>query len=127
MPQQNGVVERKNKTVEEVARAMLNEAKIPDGYWREAVYTTVHIQNRGKLRINSNKTPYEIWFRRLASVKYFRFFGSICYIKREDDNLVKFDSRTNEEIFLGYSSTKKGIHMLQSKFAQYYRKCKCNS
>ena len=85
---------------------MLNEAKLHDGYWREAVYIYVYIQNKGKHRMNSDKTPYGILFGRPASVKYFRVFGSKCYIKREDDNLGKFDSRTNEGILLGYSSTK---------------------
>ena len=85
---------------------MLNEAKIPDGYWREAIYTVVYVQNRGKLRVNSDKT-HELWFGRTTSVKYFRTFGSKCYIKRDDDNLGKFDSRIDEDIFLGYSSTKK--------------------
>ena len=104
---QNGVVERKNKTVQEATRTMLKEAKLHDSYWREAVYTTVYVQNRGQLRVNSHKTPYELWFGRPVSVKYFRVFGSKCYIKREDDNLGKFEYRTNEGIFLGYSSTKK--------------------
>ena len=57
--------------------------------------------------MNSDKNPYELWFGILASVKYFRVFGSKCYIKRDDDNLGKFDSRTDEGIFIGYSSTKK--------------------
>ena len=94
-------------TVQEASRTMLNEAKLPNSYWREKIYTTVYIQNRGELRVNSDTTPYEIWFGRPTSVKYFRFFGSKCYIKRDDDNLGKFDSRTDEGIFLGYSSTKK--------------------
>ena len=111
-PQQNGVVERKNRTVQEAARTILNEAKLNDGYWREAVYTTVYVQNKGQLRVNSEKTPYELWFGRPTLVKYFRVFGSKCYIKRDDDNLGKCDSRTDEGIFLGYSSTKKGIQML---------------
>ena len=42
-PQKNGVVERKNKTIQEVARTMLNEEKLPDVYWREAIYTIVYI------------------------------------------------------------------------------------
>ena len=92
-PQQNGVVERKNRTVQEVAITMLNEAKLPDAYSREEIYTTVYIQNKGKLRINSDKNPYELWFGRPASVKYFRFFGSKCYIKIYDDNVGNFDSR----------------------------------
>jgi len=57
--------------------------------------------------VNSDKTPYELWFGRPVSVKYFRVFGSKCYIKRDDDNLGKFDSRIDEGIFLGYSSTKR--------------------
>ena len=57
--------------------------------------------------MNSDKTPYELWFGRPTSVEYLRAFGSKCYIKRENDNLGKFDSRTDEGIFLGYSSTKK--------------------
>ena len=47
---------------------MLNEAKIPDGYWREAVYTTVYVQNIVHHRVNDDKTPYELWFARLASI-----------------------------------------------------------
>ena len=57
--------------------------------------------------MNSDKIPYELWFGRPTSVKYFRAFGSKCYIKRDDDNLGKFESRTDEGIFLGFSSTKK--------------------
>ena len=68
--------------VQEASRTMLNEAKIPNGYWREAIYIVVYIQNRGQLIVNSDKTPCEIWFGRLASIKYFRFFGSKCYIKK---------------------------------------------
>ena len=85
---------------------MLNEAKVPNGYRREAVYTVVYIQNRWQLWVNSNKTPYELWFGRPTLVKYFRVFGSKCYIKREYDNIGKFDSKMDEGIFIGYSSTK---------------------
>jgi transposase InsO family protein len=106
-PQQNGVVERKNIIVQEAARTMLNEAKLPDKFWRDAVYTTVHILNRAQLRVNHDKTPYELWFGRPTSVKHFRVFGRKCYIKRDDDNLGKFDSRSDEGIFLGYSPNKK--------------------
>jgi hypothetical protein len=53
---------------------MLNDEKLSDGYWREAVSTTVYILNRGQLRINNNKTPYEPWFGRAPSVNYFKVF-----------------------------------------------------
>jgi hypothetical protein len=106
-PQQNGVAERKNIFVQEAARTMLNESKLPDIYWREEMYETMYILNRYQLRVNHDKTPYELWFDRPTSVKHFRVFGSKCYIKRDDDNLGKFDSRSYESIFLGYSSNKK--------------------
>jgi regulator of extracellular matrix RemA (YlzA/DUF370 family) len=59
------------------------------------------------LRPNHDKTPYELWFGRPTSVKHFRTFGSKCYIKNDEDNLGKFDPRSDEGIFLGYSSNKK--------------------
>jgi hypothetical protein len=63
---------------------MLNEAILSYGYWREVVSTTVYILNRGQLEINSDKTPYELWFGRAPSVKYFKVFRSKCYIKMLD-------------------------------------------
>jgi hypothetical protein len=101
------VVERKNRTVQEVARTMLNEAKLPDKLWRDVIYTAVHIFNIAQLRPNHDKTPYELWFGRPTSVKHNRTFGSKCYIKNDEDNLGKFDPRYDEGIFLGYSSNKK--------------------
>ena len=74
--QQNGVVERNNMIVQEAARTMLNEAKISDNYWREAIYTTVYIQNIRQLRVNSDETPYELWFGIKTSIKYFTVFAS---------------------------------------------------
>ena len=94
---------------------MLNEEKIPDIYWREAVYTTVYVLNKRQLKINNDKTPYELWYGRPTSVKYFRVFGSKCYIKRDDNDLGKFDSRTDEGIFLGYSSSKKAYRCYNLK------------
>ena len=66
---------------------MLNEAKLSDSFWREVVYTTVYIRDRVQLRVNKDKTPYELWYGRPASVKYFKVFGSNCYIKRNADDL----------------------------------------
>ena len=59
-PQQNGVVERKNMTVQEMARTMLMDSKLREIFWTQAVHTTSHIQNRVMLRNNSDKTPYEL-------------------------------------------------------------------
>ena len=78
-PQRNGVVERKNKTVQEATRTMLNEAKLSDSFWREAVYTL----NKGKLRVNKDKTPYELWYGILAATKYFKVFGNLTVTSKE--------------------------------------------
>jgi transposase InsO family protein len=106
-PQQNGVVERKNMTVQEMARTMLMDSKLTDIFWTQAVHTTVHIQNRVMLRNNTDKTPYELWKGRPTNVKHFRVFGSKCYIKREDGGMGKFDSRVDKGVLVGYSSTRK--------------------
>ena len=63
--------------------------------------------NRGQLRVNSEKTPYELWYGRTPSVKYFKVFGRKCYIKNLHKDLGKFDARSDEGIFLGYASNKK--------------------
>ena len=60
-PQQNGVAKRKNRSVMEMARTMLNESKLNDNFLGQAVHTTVRIFKKGLLRIKNNKTPYELW------------------------------------------------------------------
>jgi hypothetical protein len=106
-PQQNGVVERKNKTVQEMARTMLMDSKLTDIFWTQEMHIEVHIQNRLMLIKNTNKTPYELWKGRPTNVKHFRVFGSKCYIKREDDRMGKFDSHVDKGVLVGYSSTRK--------------------
>jgi hypothetical protein len=106
-PQQNGVVERKNMTVQEMARTMLMDSKLTDIFWTQTMHTIVHIQNRLMLRNNTDKTPYELWKGRPTNVKHFRVFGSKCYIKREDGRMGKFDSRVDKGVLVGYSSTRK--------------------
>jgi hypothetical protein len=96
-PQQNRVVERQNRSVQQMARSMMNEKNIPQTYWVEAIHTAVHILNKAHLRPHSDMTPYELWFGRPASIKHFKVFGSTCYIKSND-----------EGIFLGYATNSKG-------------------
>jgi transposase InsO family protein len=106
-PQQNGVVERNNMTVQEMARTMIMDSNLTDTFWTQAVHTTVHIQNRVMLINNTDKTPYDLWKGIPTNVKHFRFFGRKCYIKREYGRMGKFDSRVDKGILVGYSSTRK--------------------
>ena len=91
-PQQNGVAERKKKIVMEMVRTMLNDSQLSGKFWGQAIHTYVHILNRGLLRNDSDKTPYELWMGRSANVKHFRILGSKCYIKRDDGKIGKFNS-----------------------------------
>jgi transposase InsO family protein len=100
-PQQNGVVERKNMTIQEMAQTMLMDSKLTDIFWTQAMHTIVHIQNRVMLRNNNDKNPYKLWKGKPTNVKNFRVFGNKCYIKREDGRMGKFDSRVDKGIIVG--------------------------
>jgi len=106
-PQQNGVVERKNRTLQEMARTILNESNIEKYFWAEAINTSCYILNRVSIRKVLNKTPYELWKGRKPNISYFHIFGCYCYILNNKDSLGKFDSKSDKVIFLGYSSTSK--------------------
>jgi transposase InsO family protein len=114
-PQKNGVVERINRTVQEMARSMMNEKNIGQTYWVEAIHTVVHVLNKSHLRPQSDKTPYELWFGKPVSIKHFRVFGSKCYIKNNDENLDKYDDRDDEGIFLGYATNSKGYRFYNNR------------
>ena len=73
---------------------MLIEAKLPKTFWREEVGTIVYIINREQLRVNNEKTRYELWNGKLTSFKHIKIFGSNFYLKMNGDNPGKFDSRT---------------------------------
>jgi transposase InsO family protein len=60
-PKQNGVVERNNRTVREMARTMIMDSNLTNIFWTRTMHTAVHIQNRVMLRNNTDKTPYELW------------------------------------------------------------------
>lgn len=100
-------MERKNRTDKEIARTMLNEYNLLDIYCKEAVHTIVYTLNRVKLRVNSRMNPYELWYDKKPSVKYFKVFGSKCFIRRDEDGLGIFESKCDEGIFLGYSTHNK--------------------
>ena len=84
-------------------KTMLSDSKISDIFCSQAISIVTHIQNRGMLRANTRKNPYEHWKGKPTNVKYFKVFGSKCYIMRDDGKLGKFDSRSDEGMFLGYS------------------------
>ena len=95
-PQQNGIVEQKNKVIQEMARVMLHNKKMPKSLWEEVVNTACHTLNQVYFRPDSKQTPYELWRGKKPVVKYFRIFGSDCYILRDRENLEKFDAKSDK-------------------------------
>ena len=81
----------------------------------DAVNTACHMVNRVYFRPGTKKTPYELWKGRKPNVKYFRIFGSTCFIFKDRENVGKFDTRSNEGIFLGYSSTSKAYRVYNKR------------
>jgi hypothetical protein len=67
-----------------------------------SAYISSHSKTRVMLRNKTDKTPYDLWKGRPANVKYFKVFGSKCYIKREDGRMGRFDSRADKGIFVSY-------------------------
>ena len=79
-PQQNGVVERKNKSICEAAKAMIHDHDLPMSLWAEASSTVVYVQNRSPHRILGDKTPKEAFTRVKPEVSHLRIFGCPVYI-----------------------------------------------
>ena len=103
-PQQNGVAERKNRTLIDMARSMLAEFKSPYNFWAEAISTACHSSNRLYLRKNLNKTPYEILTGNKPNISYFWVFGCKCFYLIKGVRLSKFQSKALEGIFVGYGA-----------------------
>jgi hypothetical protein len=114
-PQQNGVAERKNRTLQEMARVMLSSKNLSKKFWAEAVNTACHVGNRVFLRVGSTMTPYEILLGKKPTVKYFHVFGCICYILNDREYLSKFDSKSDKAIFLGYSTNSRAYRVYNLK------------
>ncbi|GJX81977.1 retrovirus-related pol polyprotein from transposon TNT 1-94 [Tanacetum coccineum] len=114
-PQSNGVVERKNRTLQEMSRTMLNEQSIPQKFWCNAIDTSTYIINRVSIRRILGKTPYELLRGRKPNLNYFRVFGSKCFILNTKDYLTKFDPKSYEGVFLGYSQNSKAYIILNKQ------------
>ncbi|GJR05996.1 retrovirus-related pol polyprotein from transposon TNT 1-94 [Tanacetum coccineum] len=111
-PQSNGVVKRKNKTLQEMSRTMLNEQSLPQKFWCNAADTSTYILNRILIRSILGKTPYELLRGIKPTLDYFRVFGSKCFILNTKDYFTKFDPKSYEGVFLGYSQNSKAYIIL---------------
>nr|GEW16626.1 hypothetical protein [Tanacetum cinerariifolium] len=114
-PQQNGIAERKNKTLIEAARTFLADSLLPIPFWAEAVNTACNVQNRVLVTKPHNKTPYELLHGRLPSIGFMRPFGCPITILNTLDPLGKFQGKVEEGFLIGYSVCSKAFRVFNSR------------
>ena len=110
-PQQNGVAERANRTIEEMARCMLLQSKCPTSLWAEAVNTAVYLRNRCPSKATGNTTPMELWNGRKPDVTELRTFGSHVTALKKGPGITKWDAKGENLIFVGYSTESKAYRL----------------
>ncbi|GKE60303.1 retrovirus-related pol polyprotein from transposon TNT 1-94, partial [Tanacetum coccineum] len=113
--QQNGVAERKNRTLIKAVRIMLADSKLHTTFWAEAVNTICYVQNRVSVTKSHNKTPYEFFLSRKPALGFMRLFGCHVTILNTIDHLGKFDGKVDEGFFVGYSINSKAFRSMNYK------------
>lgn len=113
-PQQNGVAERKNRSLQEMATCMLLDAGLAKRFWGEAIATAAYLQNRLPSR-TVDRTPYEVWFGKKPSLSYLRVFGSPAYVHIPDIKRSKLDGKAQRLLFVGYCDDRKAYRFLDPK------------
>nr|XP_016494628.1 PREDICTED: uncharacterized protein LOC107813834 [Nicotiana tabacum] len=106
-PQQNGVVERKQRNILEVARAIRLQGYLPLKFWGECVQATIYVINRLPLSVLSGKSSFEILYGRVPSLKHLRTIGCLCFAKVVGEK-DKFAARSVGAMLMGYSLSQKG-------------------
>ncbi|GJX78707.1 retrovirus-related pol polyprotein from transposon TNT 1-94 [Tanacetum coccineum] len=108
-PQQNDVVERRNRTLVEAARTMLIFSKAPMFLWVEAVATACYTQNRSLIHTRHCKTPYELVHDKKPDLTFFSVFGALCYLINDSEDLGKLQPTADIGIFIGYAPSRKRL------------------
>ncbi|GKE38773.1 putative ribonuclease H-like domain-containing protein [Tanacetum coccineum] len=113
--QQNGIAEKKNRTLIEAARTMLANSKLPTTFWAETINTACYVQNRVLVIKPHNKTPYELFLGRIPALGFMRPFGCPVTILNTKDHLGKFNGKADEGFFVGYSTNTKAFRVFNSR------------
>jgi transposase InsO family protein len=110
-PQQNGVSERKNRTLLNMVRSMINARNVPKRFWPEAVKWANHVMNRSPTLSVKNITPEEAWSGVKPAVHYFRTFGCIAHVHINDVQRKKLDAKSKRCVLLGISDESKAYKL----------------
>uniref|UniRef100_A0A2N9I636 Integrase catalytic domain-containing protein n=1 Tax=Fagus sylvatica TaxID=28930 RepID=A0A2N9I636_FAGSY len=111
-PQQNGVAERKNRHLLEVARSLMFAMNVPKSFWGDAVLTAAYLINRMPSKVLQFQTPLQSLSKTHSLPTLLQIppkvFGCVCYVHIHKQHRSKLDPRAQKCIFLGYSTTQKG-------------------
>ena len=107
-PQQNGVAERTNRTLDERITAMLEESGLPKSFWAECMSALVHTWNCCPTSAVPKVTPYQLWYKRKPDVSHLRVWGCVAYVHIQKDKRAKLGSHMEKCIFIGYPEGYKG-------------------
>lgn len=119
-PQQNGRVERKHQHILNVGRALRIKGNLPKKFCGECILAACFLINRTPTHLLSNKTPYEMLFRKPPSYDTIRVFGCLCYAYNQRSKGDKFESRSRKCVFLGYPFGKKGWQMFDLETREFF-------
>ena len=108
---QNGIAERKNRTIMEAAREMLHDQDLPMHLWAEASRTVVYVQNHTPHRVLKSKTPEEVFSGKKPEVIHLKIFGCPVYINIPKEKRTKLDLSGKKGIFVGYSKSLKAYRI----------------
>jgi hypothetical protein len=120
-PQQNGVLERMNKTLMEKSRCILSGSRLGQEFWAEAVGTTCFLVNKSPSSVSDDKTPQNVWTGKKPSLTHLKVFGYEAYVHVPKENKRKLDKKAGKCIFIGYKDGLKGYNIwnLETKKVVY--------
>nr|GEV67451.1 retrovirus-related Pol polyprotein from transposon TNT 1-94 [Tanacetum cinerariifolium] len=117
-PQQNGVVERRNRTLVEAARTMLTFSKALTFLWAKAIATACYIQNRSLIHTLHNKTSYELVHDKKLDLFFLRVLGTLCYPTNDSEDLGKLQAKADIGFFVRYAPNRKGYRIYNKQTRQ---------
>jgi hypothetical protein len=121
--QQNGVAKKKNRTICEVARAMMYDHNLPLSRWVEVASTAIYIQNKCPHKALEAKTPEDVFTGKKPSIDHLRIFGSPAYIHVPKEKRTKLEPSRKKDTFVGYNETSKAyrIYVPGEKYVEVSR------